>query len=35
MNLVIEHCGAIPDFEDREGEVCGLIRMAVLLTPRK
>ena len=35
MNLVIEHCGAMPDLEDREGEVCGLILMSVLLTPRK
>ena len=35
MILVIDHCGAIPDFEDREGEVSGLILMLVLLTPRK
>lgn len=32
--LVVERCGAMPDLEDREGEVCGLIPMSALLIPK-
>jgi len=35
INLVIEHCGAMPDLEDREGEVCGLILVSAILISRK
>ncbi len=35
INLVIEHCGAMPDLEDREGEVCRLILISAILVSRK